>query len=107
MAESTEGTTAKVSTSVDETGRPVILIAGELDLASVDTVRTAIAPILASAPKAVIFDLQDLSFMDSSGISLLVQVSNEVESVKLINPSPIVRRVLEATGLLEVFGLAP
>jgi anti-anti-sigma regulatory factor len=45
--------------------------------------------------------------MDSSGIALLVQISNEVEKVSLINVTPIVWRALEATGLLDHFGLTP
>jgi anti-anti-sigma factor len=44
--------------------------------------------------------------MDSSCIALLVQISNDVGDVRLINVTPIVHRVLEATGLLEHFGLA-
>jgi hypothetical protein len=36
----------------------------------------------------------------------LVQISNDVDHIELINVLPIVHRVLEATGLLEHFGLA-
>jgi hypothetical protein len=38
---------------------------------------------------------------------LLVQVSNAVGQVSIIHATPIVHRVLEATGLLEHFGMAP
>jgi anti-sigma B factor antagonist len=100
------GSSVKVSTGVDADGAPLVAIAGELDLASVDTVRTAIDPVLSASPSMITFDLEDLSFMDSSGISLLVQVSNQVSRVQLVRVSPIVHRVLEATGLLEIFGLA-
>jgi anti-sigma B factor antagonist len=106
VAESNEGgAAAKVTSEVDPAGQPIVTISGELDLASVEAVRTAIEPLLAESPKIVTFDLEGLSFMDSSGIALLVQVSNRVGNVKLLNASSIVRRVLEATGLLELFGL--
>jgi anti-anti-sigma factor len=85
---------------------PVIALAGELDLASVEATRAAIAPFLVNRPTVVTFDLEQLTFMDSSGIALLVQISNDVEQVTLIHVAPIVHRVLEATGLLEHFGLA-
>jgi anti-anti-sigma factor len=85
----------------------VVLLAGELDLAGVDSVRAVILPHLTPPPDRVIVDAERLSFMDSSGIALLVEISNRVGRVEVVNPSPIVRRVLEATGLLHHFGLAP
>jgi anti-sigma B factor antagonist len=86
---------------------PVIHLAGELDLASVETVKEGINTYLAGSPVRVTFDLEKLTFMDSSGIALLVQISNSFGHVSLTNVAPIVHRVLEVTGLLEHFGLAP
>jgi anti-sigma B factor antagonist len=96
-----------VSAAVDDPSSPVISLAGELDLASVGVAREGIEECLAARPSQVTFDLQELTFMDSSGIALLVQISNEVEKVSLVNVTPIVWRVLEATGLLGHFGLTP
>ncbi len=98
---------ASETTTLDDPTAPVIHLAGELDLASVESVKEGIAPHLAGAPVRITFDLEKLTFMDSSGIALLVQVSNDVGQVSLTNVSPIVHRVLEATGLLDHFGLAP
>ncbi|MGF1595489.1 MAG: STAS domain-containing protein [Acidimicrobiales bacterium] len=57
----------------------------------------------------LIVDLHGLSFIDSSGISELLRVSQAVgdrgQEFELRDPSPAVRRVLEITGLLEHFGL--
>jgi anti-anti-sigma factor len=97
----------QVTATVDDPTAPIIHLAGELDLASVDSTKEGIALYLAGTPVRVTFDLEKLTFMDSSGIALLVQVSNEVGQVSLIHVAPIVHRVLEATGLLEHFGLAP
>ena len=96
---------AAVSASTDNFGVPVIAISGELDLASVESARSGIEEILVN-PREVILDLAGLTFMDSSGIALLIQVNNRVESVSVINVRPAVHRVLEATGLLETFGLS-
>jgi anti-sigma B factor antagonist len=95
-----------VTAKTEDPYSPVIALAGELDLAGVEATRTGIRSLLASQPTRVTFDLEKLTFMDSSGIALLVQISNSVEHVTLINVAPIVHRVLEATGLLEHFGLA-
>lgn len=97
----------QVSATLDDSSAPVIHLAGELDLASVGATKAGIAPYLASRPVRVTFDLEKLTFMDSSGIALLVQISNDVDQVSLIHVTPIVHRVLEATGLLEHFGLTP
>jgi anti-sigma B factor antagonist len=95
-----------VTATTDEGSAPVIALAGELDLASVEAARAGIGAHLTDDPARVTFDLEKLTFMDSSGIALLVQISNDVGDVRLINVTPIVHRVLEATGLLEHFGLA-
>ncbi len=97
----------QVIANLDDPSSPVIHLAGELDLASVEATKAGIAQYLATKPVRVTFDLEKLTFMDSSGIALLVQISNEVGEVSLIRVSPIVHRVLEATGLLEHFGLTP
>ncbi len=51
----------------------------------------------------VIVDLSDLTFLDSSGITALVMARNrmaeEGNELVLARPHPIVRRVLEVTGL--------
>jgi len=97
----------RVTANVDDPSSPIIHLAGELDLASVETVKAGIARYLAGSPVRVTFDLEKLTFMDSSGIALLVQVSDDFDHVSLTNVTPIVQRVLEATGLLEHFGLVP
>ena len=100
------GNSATVTGSMDDPQSPVIRIVGELDLASVELVKAGMVPFLASGPRQVTIDLEKLTFMDSSGIALLVQSANRVDRVELTNVTPIVRRVLEVTGLLELFGLA-
>jgi anti-sigma B factor antagonist len=95
-----------VTAKVDDPSAPVIALSGELDLATVEATRESINQYLSSRPIRVTFDLEKLTFMDSSGIALLVQISNAVDHVTLVHVAPIVHRVLEATGLLEHFGLA-
>ena len=55
-------------------------------------------------------DVSEMGFIDSSGISALLQVKKELESrgasLQLVKPTDSVRRILEITGLLATFGLA-
>jgi anti-sigma B factor antagonist len=76
---------------------------GELDLAT--------APILERAFNAayddddaamIVVDLTELSFMDSSGINLLVRLNaacDGADRLRIVNGSPEVGRVLDLTGV--------
>ena len=86
----------------DEDGTPVIRLAGELDMTSADDVRAAIDGVLRHrTPERVVFETSGLQFMDSSGIALLLSVAQQVPEVEVRAPSPIVRRLIELTGLEE------
>lgn len=93
--------------SVDSAAAAQIAIIGELDIASVNAVEQDLQRILIGRPDRVVFDLGKLAFMDSSGIALMVQLTNSVGSMEVRNATSIVRRVIEIVGLSEVLGLMP
>jgi anti-anti-sigma factor len=105
MARIEDGRLAWAEGVLDDAGTLTIVLSGEIDIASADGVKRDIQPFLGAAPARVVFDLKKLAFMDSSGIALLVQTANRFEAVEVRNPAPNVRRILEATGLAEKFGL--
>jgi anti-sigma B factor antagonist len=86
----------------EEDGAPVVYLSGELDLTNAGQFSTAIDAALASHPSRLILDASGLRFMDSSGIVLLVSASQRVQELQVRDPSPIVRRLIELTGLSEV-----
>jgi anti-anti-sigma factor len=86
----------------EENGTPVVYLSGELDLTNAGQFSTAIDAALGSHPGRLILDASGLTFMDSSGIVLLVSASQRVPEVQVRDPSPIVRRLIELTGLSEV-----
>jgi anti-sigma B factor antagonist len=86
----------------DENGAPVVYLSGELDLTSAGQFSTAIDAALGSHPGRLILDASGLKFMDSSGIVLLVSATQRVQEVQVRDPSPIVRRLIELTGLSKV-----
>src|SRR3954453_10709147 len=60
-------------------------------------------------PRELTVDLRRVPFMDSIGIGTLVAINNkarEVGGVMVVqSPSPFVHRLLQITGLTELFGL--
>jgi len=104
MAALEDGEPAQIAidTGVDPTGAPIVILSGELDSSNAGSLEAAVAPITARLPERLIFDLSDLRFIDSAGIAVLIGVAGRVSAVRLRDPSPIVRRVIEITGLSEV-----
>lgn len=86
----------------DENGTPVIWLSGDLDMASVPQARAAIDAALASQPGQVVLDASGLEYMDSSGIALLASVALKAREVQVRNPTSIVRRLIELTGLSQI-----
>jgi anti-anti-sigma factor len=65
-----------------------------------------LSAVLAAEPLAVVIDLTELTFLDSSGIRCLCLAAKEAAAVGcrllLQNPSPAVLQVLEITGVDEL-----
>jgi len=91
----------------EQQGTPVIRLAGELDMTSADHARLVVDKVLDTEPKHIVFETSALEFMDSSGIALLLSVAQRVPDVQLRAPSPIVRRLIELTGLEETLRITP
>jgi anti-anti-sigma factor len=109
MADLESGTAAEIEVGVrtDPDGVHIVSLAGELDSSNVQRLNEAIAPLLAERPERLIFDLGALRFMDSAGIAVLVGAAVEVNTVQIRNPAPIVKRVIEVTGLSDVLRIVP
>ena len=64
----------KLSVHVQRTDdRVVVKLSGELDMAEISRVRQELDDIEASKPPEIVFDLRDLSFIDSSGLRLVLE----------------------------------
>jgi anti-anti-sigma factor len=87
-------------------------VSGEVDSVSADELhRTFSEAVDRHRPAAVEMNVRDVTFLDSAGIRTLLRCRAEAEwagcHLRLTEPSRIVHRVLEISGLLEHLGLAP
>jgi anti-anti-sigma factor len=93
--------------SVDSTSTETRIRArGEIDMAVADRFAEAITAALTNGSPRVIVDLTDVTFMDSSGISALLRANKVAaehrRSLTVENPAPMVHRVLEICGVLDL-----
>jgi anti-anti-sigma factor len=91
-----------ISTAVEPPGVAVITLVGDVDISNATRVSETVSAIAEGRPQRLVFDLADLTFIDSAGISVLVAATSALEDVRLREPSAIVSRVIELTGLAEV-----
>ncbi len=82
----------------------VIRLFGELDHHAVEQIRAKISTaIFQGTISTIIWNLEGLSFMDSSGVGLVLGRMRELEAVAgrtiLLNPSPTMRKVFQFSGL--------
>lgn len=88
-------------------GDPVVRIVGELDGSNVDDLREFVEHEVPDGSGKLSFDMSGVRFMDTSGIALLITTDKSVGSLRIVNPSPQVRRVIEVTGLTHVLVMEP
>ncbi len=88
----------------------VLAPSGELDLAAVDELRSRLLPAVRPGA-AVVLDLQDVIFLDSSALSLVVVAERRLRatggSLQLVHVVPEVLRVLRICGLADRLVLRP
>jgi anti-anti-sigma factor len=83
-------------------GSATVQLRGEVDLANVASLRQEVEELLRRHPPQLVFDLTDLTFIDSSGLALLVEAAEAVTELKVRNPSALVQRIIQGTGLSNV-----
>jgi anti-anti-sigma factor len=104
-----ETTTSELRCSrQDIEGISVIRVVGEIDLHTAPILRTALDEVIASQRERLVLDLRAVSFMDCSGINVLVAARRGIQerdsSLCLVAPpaGSIVGKLLHLTGLHRV-----
>jgi anti-sigma B factor antagonist len=104
---------ARIDVHADDTERVVVAVSGEVDLASRDRLQSAIVTAIGEAGPGhnVIVDLSETTFLDSTGIGVLVRGSQAADAAMvdyaIAGATGMVRQVLELTGVLGALTADP
>lgn len=81
---------------------------GELDACSVTCLKERLTPV-AMTGRDIIVDLAELSFIDTAGLFALVDLKRDATaaggSLRLAEPSQMVRRLLRLAGIKDMFAV--
>jgi len=96
---------------VDVDDRMVVIIHGEVDIATAPSVLQYLRPALGLPPGGLAVDVGNVTFLDSSGVHMLLTMRRAAVDQRvpftLLSITEPTRRVLEVCGLSELFGLEP
>jgi anti-sigma B factor antagonist len=92
-----------VEAAGEDAGIPVARLTGEIDISNAESIGDALDAIVGPDGRQLIVDLERLDFMDSAGIAMLLRIVARLDAVELRNPSDVIRRIIECTGLSGIF----
>lgn len=101
-------TTAQLKVEEKRTATDAVLVlTGEIDMATAGDLRAATNRILPEPPRRVVLDFSGVTFCDSQGLSMLISINREVAAagsrLVLVNVGNFMNRLLEITGLRAAF----
>jgi anti-sigma B factor antagonist len=95
----------ELRSSVDPAGRATVTLVGSLDLESRGQLIETAGELLKAGPVGLVLDMAEVTFIDSTGIGAIVDLSHSAEELgmtfALARPSSRVVRILEITGLSQ------
>jgi anti-sigma B factor antagonist len=84
---------------------------GEIDLASAAKVKAAVDAAADAGACYVIVDLEDVGFVDSTGIGVLLSSQRKLQArggnLIVVCSDPLILRVFEVTSLIKVLNVTP
>ena len=95
-----------IDSAVRDNGH-LLTLTGEIDLDTVDLLRDAVTGALHSEPGDLVIDLNEVSYIDSAGLGVLVGTYNRLadhqRSLTVRCSRPQVLRLFAITGLTDLF----
>ena len=86
-------------------GATVVALSGDLDIATRRAAREALQAALAEGGGPLVLDLTAVGFLDSTGLTVLVNTANDAQragrSFAVVAPDGQARRTLEISGIEE------
>lgn len=91
-------------------GEVVVLVRGEIDVASAPWLWERLVEAIPDT-KRLVLDLRETEFIDSTGLSVFVRALRRLRGdggeLILRSPRPGIRKILDITGLDQVFTIEP
>jgi anti-sigma B factor antagonist len=92
-------------------GIEMVLVEGEVDIATASRLISVLNSSVAEAIKSVIVDLSRVGFMDSTGLALLINANRRLslrrKGFAVVCPPGPLRRVFEITDMMETLHVCP
>jgi anti-sigma B factor antagonist len=96
---------------MDVEGHPVIVVYGELDVLNSPKLHEAISDAISEKPSAILVDMANVTFIDSSGLGALVVAHRHLAEaggeLRLVAVTDSSAKIFEMTGLSERFQIFP
>ncbi|MFJ2306770.1 STAS domain-containing protein [Streptomyces sp. NPDC087787] len=87
----------------DESDWTVIEIRGEVDVHTVPGIREDLGKKIQAGRHRLIVDLTGTTFMDSTGLGLLVSIHKRIRALRLVIVNPDIRQIFTITSLDQIF----
>jgi anti-sigma B factor antagonist len=85
-----------------------VRVSGEIDASTAPTLAATLDRVIAAGATAIAVDLGAVDFIDSTGLTTLIAARTQLDgrgTLTVVSPSDAVRRLLDLTGLDELFVL--
>lgn len=88
----------------------MVSVSGEVDVSCADELRTKLQDALSDNIKQLILDIEHMSYIDSTGIGVLVGMAHQATtcgvSTQVVHPQRNVLRILSMLGVCEELGIS-
>jgi anti-anti-sigma factor len=89
-------------------GEHRVVATGELDISTVGLLEAPFDAAVAAGASTIVVDLGGVTFIDSTGLRLLIRMTEKCADGQLvIDSTPIIDRLVEITGLRDQLPLRP
>ena len=84
----------------------MVSIRGEIDIYSIEKFRDTIEEKIKTQASEIILDCSELSYMDSTGMGVLIELRNKTkelgQKIIMMNPRPNIRKLLALMGVDKI-----
>jgi anti-sigma B factor antagonist len=97
---------------LEEAGQALVVrICGSVSIDEADRLRTELDELAARKAPTMVLDLSKMSFICSSGLGAIISAHiksrHHQGQIRVVNPQPAVRNLLETTRLIKLFPVYP